>query len=70
MGKLIRKLGLAVVIAAGLTLGEAGARDEQIAEAASWRQYVSNNGWVCEGCCPSGELCCDVNHPCSVVPVD
>lgn len=70
MGKLIRKLGLAVAIAAGLTLGEAGARHEQTAEAASWEEWVSNEGWYCEGCCPSGQLCCEVNHPCRVVPID
>jgi hypothetical protein len=70
MGKLIRKLGLAAVIAAGLTLGDAGARDDQAAHAADWRQYASNNGYICEGCCPSTELCCKVDHPCSVTPID
>ena len=70
MGKLLRKLGLAAVIAAGLTLGDAGARDEQAAHAGAWRQYASPQGFYCEGCCPSTELCCRVDHPCSVTPVN
>lgn len=65
-----RKLGFAVAVAAGLTLGEAGARDQQAAHAGIWQLYGSNNGMYCEGCCRSGTLCCEVNHPCSVTPVD
>jgi hypothetical protein len=70
MGKLFRKLGLAAVIAAGFMLAEAGARDQQAAHAATWKMILSNNGASCEGCCPSGQLCCEVNHPCSVTPID
>lgn len=69
MGKLFRKLGLAAVIVAGLTLGEAGVRDEQTAEADTWELWISPQEMWCEGCCPSGQLCCEVNHACRVTPV-
>jgi hypothetical protein len=70
MRNLFRKLGFAVVVATGLTLGEAGARDEQVAHAASWQLWGSPQGAYCEGCCRPGTLCCEVNFPCSVTPVD
>jgi len=65
------KLGAAVVIAIGLSLGEPGARSTQSIQAVEWEHYISPKEFKCEGCCSGGgTLCCHHNSPCSVVPVD
>lgn len=62
----IAKLGFAVLLAAGLSLGEAGVRSGQEAHANEWQQFVSNTSVYCEGCCPEGFLCCYLNSPCRI----
>ena len=65
------KLGAAVVIAIGLSLGQPGARSTQSLEAAQWEFYISPDEFKCMSCCSGGgTLCCEHNSPCSVVPVD
>lgn len=65
------KLGAAVVIAIGLSLGQPGAKSTQTLQAAQWEYYISPDEFKCMSCCSGGDtLCCEHNSPCSVVPVD
>lgn len=65
------KLGAALVIAIGLSLGQAGAKSTQSLQAAQWEYYISPNEVKCMSCCSGGgTLCCQHDSPCSVVPVD
>jgi hypothetical protein len=50
-----------------LLLGVDVATPERSAYADQWQLYGSPQGPYCEGCCWS--LCCEVDHPCRVPPI-
>jgi hypothetical protein len=60
------KLGFGVLLALGLSLGEAGLRSGQEAHADEWKFFASNTGSYCEGCCTGNFLCCSLDNPCSI----
>ena len=70
MKRFCTRLAVPVLIALGLSLGEAGVRSTQVAEAVDWDWVTSNLGSWCEGCCKAGRICCYHTNPCAVTPIE